>query len=111
MTIRASDMLLLRPTLYPAVLRPHVLPFHRNRLNADDTQNEAWAFGGWLAYKSGWLWDTVALGAVGYTSQPLYAPQDSGGTDLLHPTVGNPQASILVLGQAYAQLRYKEYAL
>src|SRR5262249_49485791 len=59
----------------------------------------------------GGLWDTFALGGCGSTSQPLYAPEDTGGTNLLHPTAGNPQDSILVLGQAYAQLRYKEYTL
>jgi len=107
----AEDMEQLPPFLRDTSVKLHLRSFYFNRLNSDDTQNEAWAFGGSLAYKSGWLWDTFALGAVGYTSQPLYAPQDTGGTNLLHPTAGNPQDSILVLGQAYAQLRYREYAL
>jgi hypothetical protein len=107
----AEGMDQLPPFLRDMSITLHLRSFYFNRLNSDDTQNEAWAFGGWLAYKSGWLWDTFALGAVGYTSQPLYAPEDTGGTNLLHPTAGNPQDSILVLGQAYAQLRYKEYAL
>src|SRR5262245_34862092 len=107
----AEDMEELPPFLRDTSVRLHLRSFYFNRLNSDDTHNEAWAFGGWLAYKSGWLGDTFALGAVGSTSQPLYAPEDTGGTNLLHPTAGNPQDSILVLGQAYAQLRYKEYAL
>ena len=107
----AEAMEQLPPFLRDTAVKLHLRSFYFNRLNSDDTHNEAWAFGGWLAYKSGWLWDAFAIGAVGYTSQPLYAPKDRGGTDLLHPTAGNPQDSILVLGQAYAQLRYKEYAL
>jgi outer membrane porin, OprD family len=107
----AEGMEQLPPFLRDTSLKLHLRSFYFNRLNSDDTRNEAWAFGGWLAYKSGWLWDAFALGAVGYTSQPLYAPEDRGGTDLLHGTAGSPQGSILVLGQAYAQLRYQEYAL
>src|SRR5262245_45248208 len=107
----AEDMERLPPFLRDTSVRLHLRSFYFNRLNSNDAQNEAWAFGGWLAYRSGWLLDTLALGAVGYTSQPLYAPQDAGGTNLLRPTPGNPQDSILVVGQAYAQLRYKEYAL
>jgi outer membrane porin, OprD family len=81
--------------------------FYFGRANPDDTENEAWAIGGWLEYRSGWLYDTLAIGAVGYTSQPLYAPDDRDGTAILAPG----QEGITVLGQAYGQLRYKEYAL
>ena len=107
----AEGMEQLPPFLRDTSVTLHLRSFYFNRLNSDDTQNEAWAFGGWLAYKSGWLWDTFALGAVGYTSQPLYAPEDTGGTNLLRPSARNPQDSILVLGQAYAQLRYRKCAL
>jgi outer membrane porin, OprD family len=69
--------------------------------------NEAWAIGGGLQYRSGWLYDTFAIGAVGYTSQPLYAPDDKDGTQLL----ATGQQGITVLGQAYGQLRYRDYAL
>ncbi len=107
----AEGMEQLPPFLRDSSVKLHLRSFYFNRLNSDDTQNEAWAFGGWLAYKSGWLWDTFALGTTGYTSQPLYAPKGTGGTNLLHPTAANPQDPILVLGQAYGQLRYEEYAL
>ena len=88
-------------------LKLHLRTFYLDRQNSDDTANEAWAVGGWLAYTSGWLWDTAAVGAVGYTSPPLYAPDSRDGTLLLGPQ----QSSLLVLGQLYGQLRYKEYAL
>ena len=85
----------------------HFRTFYFGRKNTDDTENEAWAIGGWLEYRSGWLYDTLAIGAVGYTSQPIYAPDDRDGTSILAPG----QEGITVLGQAYGQLRYKDYAL
>ena len=103
----AEEMNSLTPFLRDTSLNVHFRTFYFDRLNSNGTTNEAWAFGGWLAYKSGWLADTFAIGAVGYTSQPLYAPDDTPGTTLLHP----PQDSLLMVGQAYAQLRYKDYVL
>ena len=103
----ATGMEQLPPFLRDTALSLHLRTFYFNRLNPDDTQNEAWAFGGWLAYQSGWLWDTFASGVVGYTSLPLYAPDDRPGTLLLQP----PDDSLLVLGQVYGQLRYWKYAL
>jgi hypothetical protein len=67
---------------------------------------EAWALGGWIGLESGWLLDTFRLGATGYTSQPADAPDDRDRTGLL--ALG--QEGITVLGQAYGQLRYKDYA-
>src|SRR5262245_9894030 len=72
----AEGMEQLPPFLRDMSVSLHLRSFYFNRLNSDGTQNEAWALGGWLAYRSGWLWDTFAVGAVGYTSQPLYAPAD-----------------------------------
>src|SRR5262245_41441740 len=40
--------------------------FYFDRTNPNETENEAWAIGGWLEYRSGWLYDTFAIGAVGY---------------------------------------------
>jgi hypothetical protein len=103
----AEEMDKLPSFLRDTSLNVHFRTFYFDRLNSDGSTNEAWAFGGWLAYKSGWLADTFAIGAVGYTSQPLYAPNDTPGTLLLHP----PQDSLLMIGQAYGQVRYKEYFL
>jgi hypothetical protein len=60
-----------------------------------------------VTYQSGWLLDTFAIGATHYTSLPLYAPDDKPGSLLLTPG----QGAIGVLGEAWAALRYKEYAL
>jgi hypothetical protein len=95
------------PFIRDASIKVHPRTFYFNRLNSNDTQNEAWAIGGWVEVQSGWLLDMFRAGAVGYTSQPLYAPDDSPGTNLLHP----PQDPIVTLGQLYGQVRYKEYAL
>ncbi len=62
---------------------------------------QAWAVGGSLEYRSGWLADRFRIGAEVFTSQPAYAPADQDGTLLLAPG----QEGYTVLGQAYAQLR------
>jgi hypothetical protein len=72
-----------------------------------DVRQEAWALGGWLGLQSGWLLDTFRFGATGYVSEPGYAPDNRDGTNLLGPG----QEGIEVLGEAYGQLRYKDYAL
>ena len=69
--------------------------------------SEAWAIGGSLYYRSGWLKDVFAIEAEGFTSQPLVAPDDRGGTLLLAPV----QEGYSVLGLANAKLRYKGIVL
>jgi outer membrane porin, OprD family len=81
--------------------------FYFNRQNDNDTVSEALATGGWIQYASGWLFDTFAIGSTFYTSLPLHAPDDHPGSLLLTPG----QGSIGVFGEAWAALRYKEYAL
>ena len=68
-----------------------------------DVLSEAWAMGGSLYYRSGWLEDAFALELEGFTSQPIVAPNDRGGTLLLAPV----QKGYSVLGIANAKLRYK----
>ena len=85
----------------------HLRTYYFNQTNPNGSAQEALATGGWLAYQSGWLLDTFAVGAVGYLSEPLYAPGDRGGTLLLE----TGQNGYAVLGQAWAALRYKDYAL
>src|SRR5262245_36854840 len=81
--------------------------FYRNNEASQDTFQEAWAAGGWLAYKSGWLADFFSIGATGYLSLPVYAPEDRDGTGLLQPG----QNTIAVVGEAWAKLRYWEQTL
>ena len=97
----------LPPFLRDTRVNLHLRTYYFNQTNPNGSAQEALATGGWLAYQSGWLLDTFAVGAVGYLSEPLYAPGDRGGTLLLE----TGQNGYAVLGQAWAALRYKDYAL
>ena len=72
--------------------------FYFRRDKFDDSVSSAWAMGGALAYKSGWLLDRLQLGTTFYWSERLYGPEDKDGTLLLKPQ----QHGYTVLGQAYA---------
>lgn len=102
----ADGLRTLPPFLRDTELALHFRTLYFNIAGAP-TPSEAWAGGGRLAYRSGWLADVFRVGATGYTSQPLYAPQGRDGTLLLGPD----QSPLLTVGQAYGQLRYQEYAL
>jgi hypothetical protein len=102
-----EEMAKLPPFLRDTDLNLHLRTFYFNRQNDNDTASEAWAFGGWVQYASGWLADTFAIGATYYMSFPLYAPDDRGGTSLLTPG----QDTIGTFGEAWAAFRYKDYAL
>lgn len=84
-----------------AVATLHFRSFYLDKTNPQPPNNVAWAGGGWLGYESGWLYDTLQIGAVGYTTQPLWAPADTSGSQLLK----TGQYGFFVLGQAYASVR------
>ena len=75
--------------------------FYLTRDKFDPSRAAAWALGGSLSYRSGYLANFVRIGAVGYTSQPLWAPEEYDGTQLLKPG----QEGYTVLGQAYAEVK------
>jgi hypothetical protein len=95
------------PFLRDTQLLLHFRSFYRNNEATPDTFQEAWAAGGWLAYRSGWLAEVFSVGATGYFSLPVYAPDDRDGTLLLKPG----QDPIAVLGEAWAKLRYGDHVL
>ena len=97
----------LPPFLRDTDLKLHFRSYYFNRTKPDDTINEAWTFGGWISYKSGWLLDTFAMGATFYGSAGLYAPDDRDGTLLLQ----TGQKGYYVPGEAWGALRYKDYAI
>jgi hypothetical protein len=78
--------------------------YYFNGGNFNGTRNEALAIGGALSYESGLLFDRLSVGSVLYTSQPLYAPADRGGTLLLEPV----QEGYTVLGQLYGRVKLYE---
>jgi hypothetical protein len=69
--------------------------------------SEAWAMGGSLYYRSGWLKDLFAVEVEGFTSQPIHAPSDRGGTLLLD----FGQDGYTALEIANGKLRYKGIVL
>jgi hypothetical protein len=75
--------------------------FFLDRHQFNGSESQAWAIGGWAGFKTGYFLDHVAFGVTGYTSQPLYAPEDRDGTLLLKPG----QDGYTVLGEAYAEIR------
>lgn len=111
----------LEPSIFPGVAQKMEKqdPFFRDTLldlnfrsyflNADggspgDPEREAWAAGGSLIYKSGYWKDFLAIGAGGYTTQPVVAPGWGDGTRLLGPG----QNGFSVLGLSYVELKVEE---
>jgi hypothetical protein len=97
----------LRRFLYDeATAVVHVRSYFFDRALANPPSLVALAGGGWVGLRTGWFYDTLQLGAVGYTTQPLWAPQDkwetSDGTRLLK----KGGYGFFTLGQAYASARY-----
>ena len=70
--------------------------YYLRRDRTIDLKSEAWAIGGSIYYRSGWLKDVFAIEAEGFTSQPLVAPESRPGTGLLAPI----QDGYAVLGLA-----------
>ena len=75
--------------------------FYFDRHQFSNANSEAWAIGGWAGLKTGYFLDHIAFGITGYTSQPIYAPDDRDGTTLLAPG----QEGYTVLGEFYADIR------
>lgn len=82
--------------------------YYFDRQNPAPPNNVALVTGGWIGLQTGWFYDVLQLGAVGYTSQPVWAPNDqwntSNGTRLLRPG----GYGFFTLGQAYAAVRWQE---
>jgi len=97
----------LPPFFRDTDLKLHLRSYYFILENPEGTENESWAFGGWLSYKSGWLFDVFGIGATFYGSAPLYAPDERDGTLLLEPG----QVGYSVIGEAYAAVRYQDYLL
>jgi hypothetical protein len=83
----------------------HLRSYYFDRDKPDDTRSSAWAIGGWAGYESGWIADLLGFGVVGYTSLPLWAPDDKDGTLLLKPG----QDGYAAVGQAYVSLKFGEH--
>lgn len=87
-----------------ATFTGHLRTFLYDQTSTTQGDPAAWAIGGWIGYESGWIGEVLKFGAVGYTSQPLWAPANRSGSLLL----SNDQQGFTVLGQAYAALKFSE---
>jgi outer membrane OprD family porin len=85
----------------------HIRSYLLDRQTPTPPNFAAQVIGGWVGLQTGWFYDTFQLGAVGYTTQPIWAPQNSqdnaGMTTLLAPN-GN---GFFTLGQAYVSARWQ----
>src|SRR5262245_2530106 len=91
------DRLAAAPFFRDTTLDLHPRTYYYVRDKLDGSINQAWAGGGWLAYHSGLLGNIFHIGATLYTSQPIIAPENQGGTLLLT----SEQDAISTLGVAY----------
>jgi hypothetical protein len=89
-----------RDTVFDVNLRTFY--FYRDKY--DDSVSEAWALGGAVAYRSGWLLNHFGVGATLYVSERLYGPEDRDGTQLLQPG----QKGYEKVGQAYGRIKLFE---
>jgi hypothetical protein len=86
----ALENMLVRDSKVDLQLRTY---FYDKLNPAPKNPNQAWALGGWLGYESGWLGDVLSFGLTGYTSQPLWAPADAPGSNLLTATQAGTRSS------------------
>ena len=99
---KLKDMLKdLPPFFRDTKLDVNLRTYYFYREKFDNSKSEAWALGGALSYKSGYLFDHFAVGATFYTSQQLYGPDGRDGTLLLKPT----QEGYDVFGQLYGEIK------
>jgi hypothetical protein len=97
------------PSDTPAFFRDSLLQYvarsyYLNRDNFDGSKSQAWAGGGWVAFRSGLIGDMFGVHAAYYTSQPLFAPADESGTKLLNPQ----QDALGTLGQLYGRVQIRD---
>ena len=92
-----------RDSLVQVVARSYYL----NRDNSDGSRSQAWTGGGWIAYRSGLIADHFGIHGALYTSQPLFADPNEGGTKLLNPQ----QEQLSMLGQAYGFAQFGDQEL
>jgi hypothetical protein len=97
-----ADRFANRPFFRDTTLELHPRTYYYDRDNLNGTINQAWAGGGWLAYHSGLLANTFHIGLTYFTSNPIIAPDNQGGTLLLT----SEQDPINTLGVAYLGAKF-----
>ena len=101
---RLSERLEGLPTFFSETeLGAKYATFYKRDDRAAGDLAEAWAMGGSLYYRSGWLEEFLQFEVEGFTSQPIVAKEDRGGTLLLE----DRQNGYTVLGIANARLQHR----
>jgi len=93
----------LPPFFADTQLEARFRTYYLRQDRTSDVLSEAWAMGGSIYYRSGWLADLFQAEVEGFTSQPIVAPESKGGTLLLEPV----QDGYSVLGIANGKLHYQ----
>jgi hypothetical protein len=100
------------PSDTPAFFRDSLMQlvtrtYYMTRDNFDGSKSQALTTGGWIAFRSGLIGDVFGVHAAYYTSMPISAPADEGGTRLLTPD----QDALSVLGQVYGRVQIYDQEL
>jgi outer membrane OprD family porin len=96
------DRFASEPFFRDTTLELHPRTYYYDRDKLDGSINQAWAGGGWLAYHSGLWLNTFHIGLTYFTSNPIIAPDNEGGTLLLT----SEQDPINTLGVAYLGAKF-----
>ena len=97
----------LPPFFAETQLEARFRTFYLRNDRTTDALSEAWAMGGSVYYRSGWLADAFSVELEGFTSQPIVADEGRGGTSLLVPI----QEGYSALGIANGKLRHEGLVL
>lgn len=97
----------LPPFFADSRLEARFRSYYLRKDRTTDELSEAWAIGGSIAFRSGWLEDLFAVEVEGFTSQRLIGRDRRDGAQLLEPG----QDGYSVLGIANGKLRYKGLVL
>jgi hypothetical protein len=103
-TLEPEQGELYRALFADASVTLHLRSYLLDRTDTTGSDPAAWAGGGWIGYESDWIGDVLKVGAVGYTSLPLWAPEDRVDTLLLR----DGTEGFAVLGQAYVALKFED---
>ena len=99
---RLRGLLADSPLFREATLTARARTYYLYGKLLSNDRREAWTYGGWVSYRSRELVNRLVLGGTLYTSQPIHASSDRGGTGLLRPR----QRPLTVFGETYAEVRF-----
>jgi len=90
-----------------AVATVHIRSYFFDRAHLKPPNFAALVAGGWVGLQSGWFYDTFQVGFVGYTTQPVWAPQNGAATSDGTTLLKRGGYGYFTLGQAYASVRWQ----